>query len=509
MPWDHPLDRIDPYRLTPVVDLDRFDKRTFAKEIADVPEVRDVLESHTARFGKGPGESLDASLWGGLFKWNPKLSESSPTGLEAIHHAAKSAMELPQWAELRGHTQLDKWASALGLCSIGKRLSEAIPDDVAQDTREAAEETARAEHLRKMSEAYKDAAGFTEDEALRSDLLKTSQEHAEKSAEATSSAEAIGERIKSKMENLTPALHRAVRQGVEEALEGVNDANQFFPGWGKELGSPTNTESSSRFALAKQMMGSTDLKQLAKEVGRIKEMGLHCQKTRVVPRQSTKTDIELGRNLRDVLPGEYMYLADGDLENVFVQKYAESKLLQRRYKTKNDRREGPIIMCVDTSGSMGWSGANVFAKATAIALLHIAARQKRAWACVLFGSSHQIKTFQFPDPAKASPEKVLEVATFEYRGGTDFEAPLREALRIAEDVAYSKADIVFATDGLAALSPEVLSDIHSVKKRKGLRIWGVAMPGCYPEGLKPFCDGVAEMQPGADEDAIKLIFGKV
>jgi uncharacterized protein with von Willebrand factor type A (vWA) domain len=506
VPWHTAL---DPHHLAPVVDMDRFDRRTFAKEIADAPEVKDLLQQHSDRFGQDPAVSLDASLWAGLYKWIPKLAENAPAGLEAIHHAVKSAMELPQWAELRGHTQLDKWASALGLCSIGKKLAEAIPDDVAQDTKEAADEAARAEHLRNWSEAYKDAAGLTQSESLKQDLLQTSQELAEKSAEAARAAEAIGQRIQAKMDNLTPALHRAVRQGTEEALEAVNSTNQFFPGWGQELGSPTNTESSTRFALAQQMMGSTDLKKLAREVGRIKEMGLHCQKTRVVPRRSTKTDIELGRNLRDVLPSEYMYLADPDLEDVFVHKYAEAKLLQRRYKQKSERREGPIIMCVDTSGSMAWSGANIFAKATAIALLHIAARQKRAWACVLFGGKNEIKTFQFPDSAKAPPEKVLEVATFEYQGGTDFEAPLREALRIAEEAAFSKADIVFATDGLAHISDQALSAINNLKARKGLRTWGVAMPGCYPEGLKPFCDGVAEMQPGADEDAIKLIFGKV
>ncbi len=506
MPWDLPL---DPHRLQPVVDLDRFDKRTFAKEIAGVPEVRGLIEAQTERFGNSSAASLDASLWGGLYKWAPKLSETAPVGLEAIHHAAKCAMDLPQWTELRGHTQLDKWASALGLCSIGKKLSEAIPDDVAKDTKQASEDASYAEHLQKMAEAYKDAADLTPDEALKDQLLKESQGNAEMAEKVMEAARAMGQRIQEKMQDLTPALHRAARQGIAEAVESQEDTNQFFPGWGQQLGSPTATESGARFALAQQMAGATDLKKLAKEVGRIKGMGLHRQKTRVVPRQSTKTDIELGRTLRDVLPGEYTYLADPELEGVFVQKFAESKLLQRRYKTKADKREGPVIMCVDTSGSMGWDGANIFAKATAIALLHITARQKRAWACVLFGSKAQIKTFQFEDPAKAPPSKVLEVATFEFRGGTDFEAPLKEALRIADGAAFQKADIVFLTDGLAALTPEVLREIVDLKRRKGLRIWGVAMPGCSPDGLKPFCDQAAAMQPGADEEAINLIFDKV
>lgn len=506
MPWDSTL---DPHRLTPVVNMDRFDRRTFAKEIVDIPEVKALMEEHSERFGGGPAASLDASLWAGLFKWKPELLERPPAGLDAIHHAAKCAMELPQWAELRTHTQLDKWASALGLCSIGKKLAEALPDDVAEATKQAAEEAARAEHLRNLAEAYKDAAGFAQDEALKESLLRSSQQYAQESAEAAGNAEAIGSSIQARLDNLTPALHRAVRQGTEEALEAIDGSNQFFPGWGHEVGSPTLTESSTRFALAQQMMGSTDLKRLAKEIGRIKEMGLHLQKTRLVPRQATKTVIELGRNLRDVLPSEYMYLADPDMEDLFYYKYAGAKLLQRRFRQKSEKREGPIIMCIDTSGSMVWGGANVFAKATAIALLHIAARQKRAWACVLFGSENEIKTFQFANPSKAPPEQVLEVATFEYRGGTDFEAPLREALRIADNAAFSKADVVFVTDGLARVSDQALAEIKNLKSRKGLRIWGVAMPGCYPDSLKPFCDGVASMQPGADEDAIRLIFGNV
>jgi uncharacterized protein with von Willebrand factor type A (vWA) domain len=418
-------------------------------------------------------------------------------------------MELPQWAELRGHTQLDKWASALGLCSIGKKMAEAIPDDVAEKTREAAEEAAEADHFMKMGEAYNDAAAFTDNEGLKERLLEQGREYAGKSRRAAQAAQTIGQGIQAKMEDLTPALHRAVRQGAEEALETIDATGQFCPGWGAELGFPTNTESVDRLKLASQMMGSDDLKKLAKEVGRIKEMGLRCQKTRVVPRQSTKTDMELGRRLQDVLPGEFMYLADPDLEDVFVQKFAESKLLQRRYRTKTGKREGPVIMCVDTSGSMSFGGANTFAKATALALMHIAARQKRAWACVLFGSVGEVKTFKFQDPAKATPQEVLEVATFEFRGGTDFEGPLREALKVAGDTAFDKADVVFVTDGLARVSDGALAEIKALRERRGLRVWGVAMPGCSSEGLAPFCDSVAVMAPGADEDAIRLIFGNV
>lgn len=85
---------------------------------------------------------------------------------------------------------------------------------------------------------------------------------------------------------------------------------------------------------------------------------------------------------------------------------------------------------------------------------------------------------------------MLGFATSFYGGGTDWEPPLREALRLQALSPYKQGDVVLIT-GLCALSAEFTAELMAEKAKRDLRVLGVlAQAGTDgPEALG-FCDQV-------------------
>ena len=85
-------------------------------------------------------------------------------------------------------------------------------------------------------------------------------------------------------------------------------------------------------------------------------------------------------------------------------------------------------------------------KAVAFALQDVAAYDKRSFALIHFSSSQELRTDVFL-PGKYTPDDLMDSAAHFFCGGTDFETPMREAVRLMEQDDFSKADVVFITAG--------------------------------------------------------------
>ena len=72
------------------------------------------------------------------------------------------------------------------------------------------------------------------------------------------------------------------------------------------------------------------------------------------------------------------------------------------------RPGGPIVMVVDGSGSMAGE-RNIWARAVAMCLLHIARIEKRDFALVEFSSARQYATWQVPARKALDGQLVIEM----------------------------------------------------------------------------------------------------
>lgn len=155
-----------------------------------------------------------------------------------------------------------------------------------------------------------------------------------------------------------------------------------------------------------------------------------------------------------------------------------------------DRRQemGPILVCVDTSGSMQ-GGAEAVAKAVVLEAVRTAHAQKRA--CHVF-------TFSGPGDLLEMPVAVdlpgLEALTGfmgqSFGGGTDITGPLEHALDKLEQEEWQLADLLVASDGEFGATPEMAERLRRVKAALGLRVQGVLIGDRETLGFLEIADDI-------------------
>ncbi len=175
---------------------------------------------------------------------------------------------------------------------------------------------------------------------------------------------------------------------------------------------------------------------------------------------------------------------------------------------KETKGKGPIIICIDNSGSMAGE-REAWAKGFALGLLTIARKQKRNFAIIHFGNATELKTFTFDK--KVNSEELLIALSHFFGGGTNFERPLREAMSLMyeENSILKKADIVFVTDGECSMGPESSKFYTGNKEKLQFKPYGVLIQ-TSTETLPFPTDTTFQLDALQNDDIIlKTVFGKI
>ena len=231
-----------------------------------------------------------------------------------------------------------------------------------------------------------------------------------------------------------------------------------------------------KIKLLDKLKNSTKLKQLAEIAGRYKRWAIAQYKSKTKYGVDSLRGVTQGSDIGKLIPTESMKLQHPTLKKVFKKDLLEGNLLMYNYNHKQKESAGPIVCCVDSSGSM-YGPAEIWAKAVALGLSEIARRQKRSLCVVHFSSNYSddhlhINHFYKEDPYSLT--KILDLAEYFEGGGTAFEPPLNAARKyIDSEKEFSKADIIFITDGHSAVRNNWLSQFNNWKKSKNIKLYSV------------------------------------
>lgn len=188
--------------------------------------------------------------------------------------------------------------------------------------------------------------------------------------------------------------------------------------------------------------------------------------------------IELGSRLEDLLPSELGLLNDRDCEVLFDLKYVENRLLcfaKEGYTTTDEERleevrrmesenmGGPIIFCIDTSGSM-YGEPERIAKAVTLYIAMKAVAENRS--CYVINFSSEISAIDITPPNGIG--ELLSFMGTSFYGGTDPLPALNHAIDMTGVSKYKKADIIMISDFImnpAGFGP-LMDKIHRSKRRQ-------------------------------------------
>ena len=167
---------------------------------------------------------------------------------------------------------------------------------------------------------------------------------------------------------------------------------------------------------------------------------------------------------------------------MFKADLVDGKLLQYALSGHAKKSKGPIICCIDESGSMGGQ-LEYWAKAVALALLDTAQRENRDFLVIHYSgeySPRQLPEHDFPKNSPPDIEKTIAMAEKFINGGTNFEPPLKLAMEYIDNKPeFSKADIVFITDGEAPLTNDFVDKFNKWCKEKKVQVLAILMDSGY------------------------------
>lgn len=480
------------------IKANKFD-RTHFRSMRDQSE--DLLNLATARFVDDPAfHDLVMSEYLALFKPRPQLrkeSELKPT--HKIHAPLmKRVQELRDWQQLRTYTELDEWASAMAAVEFGMKLA-----DMLDEMQELKEHQAAANEAARQAQALLDALQGTSDSQRASELL---DQLAEQLAKGQAAGEAAADEIESGGKDMRAELQSALESALDKT-EGLSDMLDFF---GTEPGALQRMNGQERMELAARILRSKKLQELASKIGRFVRLALGEQANKIVHAFDEVHDVRLSGDVARALPSEFLNLADDDLEGLFLERLANSKLLTYEMRGREKVAQGAIIAMIDSSGSMA-GGQEAWAKAVAIALLHIAAKQKRDFYGIIFGSPNQMMEFHFPKGV-ASPSDVLDFAEFAFMGGTDFMTPIGRSVEVLEAQfnaeGSQKGDLVLITDGECYVTDEWLEAYFESKKRLAFRMYGclIGFQSALVDQLSDVTYNILELADGGE---VRTMFGYV
>jgi uncharacterized protein with von Willebrand factor type A (vWA) domain len=258
-----------------------------------------------------------------------------------------------------------------------------------------------------------------------------------------------------------------------------------------------------RMKLAQELMTQQNMRKIADLVGRMKNV-VDSQYAQSPDHGASELHgVTLGRDLARMLPSELVKLSRNRME--FFRDYLEGKLLCYQLKGNEQMGQGPVLVAVDESGSMSGDPIN-WAKAVALALMHLADKQRRAFGYMTFDTKVATQKL-FPSAGMMTLQDKLELARHQLSGGgTAFDPPLQTTFEMCEQIgAFRQADLVFITDGICQVQD--LKKILDLKKKYNLRIFGVLI-NPYGGGagvLEAFCDQVAVVREGTLELAGDII----
>lgn len=302
------------------------------------------------------------------------------------------------------------------------------------------------------------------------------------------------------------ALERRLRSNLKDIPDYIRqkdiDKDEFFQSWGLMSGMWNTIDFERIRKIVRIQREHPEIVKVANRMGRIaddegQDKMFVSEGDVYKLEHSSKCDIlgiTVGNDLNALLPIELAHCADEELEDLFVYKYLTNKLQTFRYKseimqparrleTKPARRKGPMIVCLDTSGSMTGKPEKI-SHSLLIKLLEIADRQQRS--CYLIAFSVSI----FPIDIRKERARLLEFFSKTATGDTDATRMLEASLRLLKSSKdYMNADVLWISDFKIPMSSPELIDRMKEYREADTHFYGLQI-GIADNEWAPFFDHI-------------------
>lgn len=310
-------------------------------------------------------------------------------------------------------------------------------------------------------------------------------------------------------------MRRAVDEAASEVEDLVDSLNSLAPSLGHKP-SQHDAHDSSRMKLATLLATNADLRRVLELAGRLRRLASADRKADATNAKQKIVGVECGRDVSRALPSELAALRSPHraLRALAAVKLASGRMRQYKLGGKEPQGRGPIVVCVDESGSMGASTRDgltrqQYASACAIAMLGMAQREERD--CTIVGFDTRVRwSYTLRADGSASIDGgasaiALRIACSDLGGGTDFGPVLAHALDHECGVENDRADLVLVTDGYADVPSDVAARLDE-SRENGLRLFALTVGGgSLSAAVQSLAHEVVDVDSASDAEVARAL----
>lgn len=296
--------------------------------------------------------------------------------------------------------------------------------------------------------------------------------------------------IQAKMQKRSAETAQVICVALRCSMEAAMLAKCVAQCWGDESQS-AQQQAEHNQAMLERVKGNAMLQGITRQLGRMKEMLSDLRKNDYAHGRGEKYTVTRGRDMKNLLSGELAMMASPATTPLFLRKYHAKGLLQYAKRERVHKGHGDVIVCLDESGSTEGENAE-WGKALVLAVQDICAYEGRKFALVHFSGKDQFRTDLFL-PGQYTSQDLLSAAEHFFDGGTDFETPIREALRLVNEETFENADILFITDGEKSISDELAEQLRNAIQDARCSVVGLLLDADSPGmafSLEKFCERI-------------------
>lgn len=475
------------------------------------------------------GEKVKQSLFMYLYRHDdpPKFFPPEDEEDAVAETIAKLVHLSPHLKPQKGLSKHNKW--------LADYLAASILSGI-QDMADAISEAAKQALKEALEDADKEAEGQGEEESENdnSDSEDSKENEGKPSTKGAAGASRDGDGLTERFNEFAEKL----QADIEYSVDGDTSVQEMM-----EQIDPEHHDDDVRNPLADSDR-IIDMARIADKMGRMRSTMTAMQANKIMYAPGAVVDLTTGRDVRMMCSTEAVHLGE-ETEAIFDMKWKDHGLLQRKTEGVDQGGRGPVMFCIDVSGSMSqwdveWAmalgGALGFAAAkrgrdvafvfysnTVPEVIWLDYKQRRTGedlessirSCMDVGILNDTKTHKHSALEMMGRKKVPN------GGGTCY----AEALKACRDLykvnrRWEYADIVFLSDGgdAGGYGEERAEDVAKWLNSKGVRIFGIGLvaPGREQESVKTFEQSmsymdrvvIAGVDSSTDADDVVELIGK-
>ncbi|HEY1352229.1 MAG TPA: hypothetical protein VGF67_21640 [Ktedonobacteraceae bacterium] len=428
--------------------------------------------------------ALLQDLFLSFFKAAPVFSPRVPSPLASLHRQLLSEIfQTRAWQEMHATgTWGDPVLCAMGALGLCERVLGALDAATRQQLNAlyAAEQALRqlllqARELEEAAIAEEEAGS-----ALAERLAALAEQRRREAQEQALQCPPLLAQLPTNLARRARVVRQAARESLQASLQAHDDIAQALTTLGTLVEDETarvgQTPLREKMELAEQLQRSSKLREIALLCGQLLPFAHAVQQTRLEETPEQIDGVTLGRDLNCLLPGELALWDDPHTELLFLRGFVQGRLWQYEMGCPRMEARGPLIVALDSSGSMSGALAGqsreVWSKAVALCLLSLARHQARDIAILHF--SGRVTTYHFVH-GQATLAALVECAGHFDGGNTYFEPWMREALRLVDTASFDRADVICISDGLVEISEAFAAEWNRRRAQRGMRVFGILL----------------------------------